>query len=186
MDPAGADGDEALVDDDDDDEPTEMAVCAFVAHNGAGNNRGSWKPLQPGWKKKEKRDPRRIGYPPLSFVEFFARRHILSPVKTVRSNLHCKTTLQQNPVGRFTRWMPPTPLGQWKFGCSAPQDPAGLPPAHEGVIYAIYHEGLMCIQNCKRGLANRGYFRLWSGWITGYIVWNYWRHEERHTTGSGR
>ena len=43
---------------------------------------------------------------------FFARRHILSPVKTVRSNLHCKTTLQQNPVGRVTRWMPLTPLGQ--------------------------------------------------------------------------
>ena len=38
MDPAGADGDEALVDDDDDDGPAEMAVCAFVAHNGAGNN----------------------------------------------------------------------------------------------------------------------------------------------------
>ena len=70
MDPAGADGDEALVDDDDDDEPAEMAVCAFVAHNGAGNNRGSWRPLQPGWKKKEKRDPRRIGDPPLSFGDF--------------------------------------------------------------------------------------------------------------------
>ena len=70
MDQAGADGDEALVDDDDDDEPAEMTVCAFVAHNGAGNNRGSWKPLQPGWKKKEKRDPRRIGDPPLSFGEF--------------------------------------------------------------------------------------------------------------------
>ena len=70
MDPAGADGDEALVDDDDDDEPVEMAVCAFVVHNGAGSNRGSWKPLQPGWKKKEKRDARRIGDPPLSFGEF--------------------------------------------------------------------------------------------------------------------
>ena len=71
MDPAGADGDEALVDDDDDDEPAEMAVCAFVANNlSAGSNRGSWKPLQPGWKKKEKRDPRRIGDPPLSFGEF--------------------------------------------------------------------------------------------------------------------
>ena len=71
MDPAGADGDETLVDDDDDDEPAEMAVCAFVANNlSAGNNRGSWKPLQPGWKKKEKRDPRRIGDPPLSFGEF--------------------------------------------------------------------------------------------------------------------
>ena len=70
MDPAGADGDEALVDDDDDDEPAEMAVCAFLAHKGVGSNRGSWKPLQPGWKKKEKRDPRRIGDPPLSFGEF--------------------------------------------------------------------------------------------------------------------
>ena len=69
MDPAGADGDETLVDDDD-DEPAEVAACAFVAHNGAGNNRGSWKPLQPGWKKKEKGDPRRIGDPPLSFGEF--------------------------------------------------------------------------------------------------------------------
>ena len=48
MDAAGADGDEALVDDDDDDEPAEMAVCAFVAHDGAGSNQGSWKPLQPG------------------------------------------------------------------------------------------------------------------------------------------
>ena len=70
MNPAGADGDEALVDDDDDDEPAEVAVGAFVAHNGAGSNRGSWKPLQPGWKKKEKKDPRRIGSPPLSFGEF--------------------------------------------------------------------------------------------------------------------
>ena len=71
MDPAGADGDETLVEDDDDDEPAEVAVCAFVANNlSAGNNRGSWKPLQPGWKKKEKRDPRRVGDPPLSFGEF--------------------------------------------------------------------------------------------------------------------
>ena len=70
MDPAGADGDEALIDGDDDDEPAEVAVYAFVAHNGAGSNRGSWKPLQPGWKKKEKKEPRRIGSPPLSFGEF--------------------------------------------------------------------------------------------------------------------
>ena len=33
MDPAGAGGDETLVDDDDDDEPAEVAVCAFVAKN---------------------------------------------------------------------------------------------------------------------------------------------------------
>ena len=71
LDPAGADGDEALVDDDVDDEPAEMAVCAFVANNlNAGSNRGSLEPLQQGWKKKEKKDPRRIGNPPLSFGEF--------------------------------------------------------------------------------------------------------------------
>ena len=71
MDPAGADGDEALDNDDDDDEPAEVAVCAFVANNlNTGSNRGSWKPLQNGWKKKEKKDPRRIGDPPLSFAEF--------------------------------------------------------------------------------------------------------------------
>ena len=71
MNPAGADGDEALVSDDNDDEPAEMAVCAFVANNlNAGSNRGSWRPLQQGWKKKEKKDPRRIGNPPLSFGEF--------------------------------------------------------------------------------------------------------------------
>ena len=71
MDAAGADGDETLVDDDDDDEPAEMAVCAFVANSlNAGSNRGSWKPLQQGGKKKEKRDPRRIGDAPLSFGEF--------------------------------------------------------------------------------------------------------------------
>ena len=71
MNSAGADGDETLVDDDDDDAPAEMAVCAFVANNlNAGSNRGSWKPLQQGWKMKEKKEPRRIGNPPLSFGEF--------------------------------------------------------------------------------------------------------------------
>ena len=71
MDSAGADGDEALDHNDDDDEPAEMAVCAFVASNlNAGSNRGSWKPLEKGWKKKEKKDPRRIANPPLSFGEF--------------------------------------------------------------------------------------------------------------------
>ena len=71
MDPAGADGDEALDDNDDDDEPSETTVCAFVANNlNTRSNRGSWKPLQKGWKKKEKKEPRRIGDPPLSFGEF--------------------------------------------------------------------------------------------------------------------
>ena len=101
-----------------------------------------------------------------SAVCLFARRHILSPMKTVRSNLHCKTTLQQKPVGRVTRWMPLTPLGKCKFGCSAPQDPVERPPAREGVIYAIYHESSMCIRNCKQNVANRGYLWRWSGWIS--------------------
>ena len=71
MDPAGTEGDEALDDDDDDDEPAETAVCAFVAHNlNAGSNRRSWKALQKGWKKKEKKEPRRISDPLLSFGEF--------------------------------------------------------------------------------------------------------------------
>ena len=35
-----------------------------------GSNRGSWKPLQKGWKEKEKKKLRRIGDPPLSFGEF--------------------------------------------------------------------------------------------------------------------
>ena len=65
MDPARAGGDETLVDDDDDDEPAEVAVCAFVARNlSAGSKPGNWKPLQQGWRKQEKRDPRRIGDPP--------------------------------------------------------------------------------------------------------------------------
>ena len=41
MDPAGANGDEALDDDDDDDEPAEVAVCAFVANKlNTGSNQG--------------------------------------------------------------------------------------------------------------------------------------------------
>ena len=71
MDPAGADGNEALDDDDNDDEPAETAVGAFVANNlNAGSNWGNWKPLQKGCKKKEKKEPRRIGDPPLSLGEF--------------------------------------------------------------------------------------------------------------------
>ena len=61
--PAGAEGGEALDDDDNDDEPAELAVCAFVANNlNAGSNRGSWE--------KEKKQLRRMGNPPLSFGEF--------------------------------------------------------------------------------------------------------------------
>ena len=71
LDPAGANGDHALADDDNDDEPAETAVYAFVANNlNTGSNQGSWKPLQKGWKKKEKKEPRRMGDPLLSFGEF--------------------------------------------------------------------------------------------------------------------
>ena len=71
IDPAGTEGGEARDDDDDDDEPAETAVCAFLANNlNVGSNQGSWKPLQKGSKKKEKKDPRRMGDPPLSFGEF--------------------------------------------------------------------------------------------------------------------
>ena len=54
MDSAGADGDEALVDDDDDDEPAEMAVCASVAHNGAGNNRKAGSPCSRVGKRRRR------------------------------------------------------------------------------------------------------------------------------------
>ena len=71
MDPAGADGDETPDDDDDADEPAETAVCAFVVNNlNTGSNRGSWKALTKGWKKKDKKEPRRVGDPPLPFGEF--------------------------------------------------------------------------------------------------------------------
>ena len=71
MNPARTEAGEALDDRDDDAEPAEKAVCAFVANNlNAGSNRGSWKPLQKGWKKKDKKEPRRMGDPPLSFGEF--------------------------------------------------------------------------------------------------------------------
>ena len=71
MDTAGTEAGEALDDEDNDNEPAEMAVCVFVANNlNAGSNQGSWKPLQKGWKKKEKKEPRRMGDPPLYFGEF--------------------------------------------------------------------------------------------------------------------
>ena len=35
-----------------------------------GGDRGGWKPRQQGWKKQEKKEPRRVGNPPLSFREF--------------------------------------------------------------------------------------------------------------------
>ena len=84
-------------------------------------------------------------------LSFFARRHILSPVKTVQSNLHFKTTLQQKPVGRVTRRMPLAPLGQCKLECSAPQDPVGRPPAHMGDICNISKE----LNDLKHGAEGR-------------------------------
>ena len=71
MDPTDTGGGEGLDDDDEDDEPAETAVYAFVANNlHKGGNRGSLKPLRQGWKKREKKEPRRVGDPPLSFGEF--------------------------------------------------------------------------------------------------------------------
>ena len=71
MDPAGAEGGEALDDDDHDNEPAETAFCGFVATKlNAGSNRESWKLLQKGWRKKERKEPCRMGDPPLSFGEF--------------------------------------------------------------------------------------------------------------------
>ena len=71
MDTAGTEGGEALDDEDDNDEPAKTAVCAFVANNlNTGSNRGSWKPLQKGWRKKEEKELRRMGDPPLFFGEF--------------------------------------------------------------------------------------------------------------------
>ena len=71
MDPAGTKGGEALNDNEDDDEPNETALCAFVANSlNSGSNRGSWKPLQKDWRKKEKKEPRRMGDPLLSFGDF--------------------------------------------------------------------------------------------------------------------
>ena len=103
MDPAGAGGDETLVDDDDDDEPAEVAVCAFVAKNlSAGSKPGNWKPLQQGWRKQEKRDPRRIGDPPLSFGEFI-RAHPQA-VSCVMGGSEASTmTTEHAPSTRPTR-----------------------------------------------------------------------------------
>ena len=71
MDLTEAEGGDGLDDDDEEDEPAETAVCAFVANNlPKGGNWGSWKPLQQGWRKREKKEPRRVGDPPLSFGEF--------------------------------------------------------------------------------------------------------------------
>ena len=60
----------SVYNDDDVDKPAETAVCAFVANNlHKGGNLGSWKPLQQGLKKREKKEPRRVGDLPLSSEE---------------------------------------------------------------------------------------------------------------------
>ena len=70
-DPAGAKGGKCLNNDDNEDEPAQTAACAFVASNlHKGSKWGSWKPLQQGWKKRKKKEPCRLGDPPLSFREF--------------------------------------------------------------------------------------------------------------------
>ena len=107
MDPAGAGGDETLVDDDDDDEPAEVAVCAFVARNlSAGSKPGNWKPLQQGWRKQEKRDPRRIGDPPLSFGSSYElTRRAVSCVMGGRkaSTMTTEHAPSTRPTRRLTR-----------------------------------------------------------------------------------
>ena len=71
MDRAGAEGGESLNDDDHWDEPAETAICAFVATNlHKASNRGSCNPLQHAWKEREKKEPSRVGDPPLCFAEF--------------------------------------------------------------------------------------------------------------------
>ena len=58
MDPAGADGDEALEDDDHDDEPAEMAVCAFVANNlNAGGQPGKLEAPAEGLEEEGEEGP---------------------------------------------------------------------------------------------------------------------------------
>ena len=80
MDPAGAEGSKGLHNDDDEHELAETAVCAFVANNlHKRSNQGSWKPLQQGWKKREKKQPRRVHDPPLSFGEFIQGYRRSSP-----------------------------------------------------------------------------------------------------------
>ena len=70
MDPAGSEGAEGCEDDHNEDEPAEMAVCALVANNlHRGSNRGTAKLLQQKWKKRIKKESRRIGAPRLSFGE---------------------------------------------------------------------------------------------------------------------
>ena len=71
IDRAGSEGGPGVDDDDDEDEPAETALCAFVANNlHKGGNPTDWQPLQQRWKKREKKEPCRVGDPPLSFGEF--------------------------------------------------------------------------------------------------------------------
>ena len=70
LDSAGIEGPNVSDNEDDKDDAAETTVCTFLAYNlHKGGNRGSLKPLQQGWKKTENKEPRRIGYPPLSFGE---------------------------------------------------------------------------------------------------------------------
>ena len=80
MDPAGADGNGAPDNNDDDNQPAETAVCAFLANNlNTGSNRGSWKPLQKGWKKKEKKE-----LAALATLRYLRRVHTSSPSGLLR------------------------------------------------------------------------------------------------------
>ena len=57
MDPAGADGDEALVDGDDDDEPAEMAVCAFRGPQRRGEQPGKLEAPAAGLEEEGEEGP---------------------------------------------------------------------------------------------------------------------------------
>ena len=100
-------GGEGLDDDEEDDEPAETAVCAFVANNlHKGGNWGSWKPLQQGWKKREKKEPRRVVDPPLSsgeFIELTPRAASCATGGTTPSSTTTGPPRSTRPARRRTR-----------------------------------------------------------------------------------
>ena len=125
MHPAGTKAGEALNDEDDDHEPSETAVCVFVANNlNARSNRESWKPLQKGLKKKEKKEPRRIGDPPLSFGS--PRPHRPHPGHTGRRTLAARS--RGRVAGGGTAPDTRRPSQRWQ--ATPPGDGPPPPPQH--------------------------------------------------------
>ena len=67
MDAAEAKGGKGLDNEDNEYEPTENAVCAFVDNSPTREAiREAGSPFQEGLKKREKKEPRQVGHPPLS------------------------------------------------------------------------------------------------------------------------